>query len=360
MRVVDVSYSAAARVTGAPGNARVLSRKPRSRLRRTQKVRRLARIAMMLVTSVAAVGAYAAEAQKYPERPLRLLVPYAPGGSVDIIGRIIAQKLTDSLGQQVVVDNRPGGGATIATGLLARARPDGYTLLLADIAFGASPALVAKLAYDPIRDFQPVTLVAVLPSILVVDTTLGVTSVSEFVALAKSRPGKLNYSSAGIGSMNFLAAELFKSDTGIDVVHVPYQSGGQAITAILGGQTQMVITTIPPVLQHVKAGKVRGLAVAGSKRQPSLPEVPTFGEAGFGGFDVSLWQGILVPAGTPQEVVSRLNSEVNRMLAQPDVRARLADLGAEPAGGSPQQFAAFIKTEITRWTKLIKPEMRAN
>ncbi len=320
----------------------------------------LAGIAMMLATSVAAVGGYAAEAQKYPERPIRLVVPYAPGGSVDIIGRIIAQKLTDTLGQQIVVDNRPGGGATIATGLLARARPDGYTVLLADIAFGASPALVAKLPYDAIRDFHPVTLVAVLPSILIVDRTLAVTSVADFVALAKSRPGKLNYSSAGIGSMNFLAGELFKADTGIDVVHVPYQSGAQAIAAILGGQTQMVITTLPPVLQHVKAGRVRGLAIAGNKRQPSLPEVPTFAEAGYGGFDVSLWQGILVPAGTPEGIVARLNSEVNRMLALPDVSARLADLGAEPAGGSPQQFAAFIKTEITRWTKLIKPDMRAN
>lgn len=314
----------------------------------------------MMTALVAVTALPVAHAQKYPDHPIRLVVPYAPGGSVDIIGRLLASKLSEYLGQQVVVENKGGGGATIGTALVAKAPADGYTLLLADIAFGANPALMSKLPYDSARDFAPVALVALLPSILVVDPALPVGSAKELVALAKSSPGKLNYSSAGVGSMNFLAGELFKSQQGIDVVHVPYQSGGQAIAAILGGQTQFVITTIPPVLQHVKAGKVKALALSGNKRQPSLPDVPTFAEAGFAEFDVSLWQGVLVPAGTPPEVIARLNSEVNRALAAPDVRARIAELGADPAGGTSDQFAAFISGEMARWGKLIKPEMRLN
>lgn len=314
----------------------------------------------MMTALVAATALPLAHAQKYPDHPVRLVVPYAPGGSVDIIGRLLAAKLSEGLGQQVIVENKGGGGATIGTALVAKAPADGYTLLLADIAFGANPALMSKLPYDSARDFAPVALVALLPSILVVDPALPVGSAKELVALAKASPGKLNYSSAGVGSMNYLAGELFKSQQGIDVVHVPYQSGGQAIAAILGGQTQMVITTIPPVLQHVKAGKVKALALSGNKRQPSLPDVPTFAEAGFAEFDVSLWQGLLVPAGTPPEVIARLNSEVNRALAAPDVRARIAELGADPAGGTSDQFAAFINGEMARWGKLIKPEMRLN
>ncbi|MEO8509326.1 MAG: tripartite tricarboxylate transporter substrate binding protein [Betaproteobacteria bacterium] len=314
----------------------------------------------MMTALVAVTALPVAHAQKYPDHPVRLVVPYAPGGSVDIIGRLLAAKLSEGLGQQVVVENKGGGGATIGAALVAKAPADGYTMLLADIAFGANPALMSKLPYDSAKDFAPVALVALLPSILVVDPALPVGTAKELVALAKASPGKLNYSSAGVGSMNYLAGELFKSQQGIDVVHVPYQSGGQAIAAILGGQTQMVITTIPPVLQHVKAGKVKALALSGNKRQPSLPDVPTFAEAGFAEFDVSLWQGLLVPAGTPPEVIARLNSEVNRALAAPDVRARIAELGADPAGGTSEQFAAFINGEMARWGKLIKPGMRLN
>lgn len=323
-------------------------------------IRILASAAVAVSLSLSLFAVPAAHAQKFPDHPLRLIVPYAPGGSVDIVGRLIAGKLSDVLGQQVVVENRGGGGATIGTGLVAKAAPDGYTLLLADIAFGANPALNKQLPYDSLKDFQPVALVALLPSILVVDPALQLTSARDFVAHAKANPGKLNYSSAGIGSMNYLAGEMFKANTGIDVVHVPYQSGGQAIAAILGGQTQFVITTIPPVLQHVRAGKVKALAVSGRKRHPSVPDVPTFAEAGFPEFDVSLWQGVLVPAGTPAEIVARLNADLNRVLAMPDVRDRLTELGAEPVGGTPGEFAAFINGEVTRWGKLIKPEMRAN
>ncbi len=320
---------------------------------------KLARLLPLLCAC--AVMAWApAWAQKYPDHPIRLVVPYAPGGSVDILGRLVAGKLSDVLGQQVVVDNRAGGGSTIGTGIVAKAAPDGYTLLLGDIAFGANPALMSKLPYDSARDFTPVALVAKLPSILVVTPSLPASSVKELVDEAKQAPGRLNYSSAGVGSMNYLAGELFKANYGLDIVHVPYQSGGQAIAAILGGQTQMVITTIPPVLQHVKGGKVKALAVSGDQRQTALPDVPTFKEAGFGDFDVSLWQGVLVPAGTPPEVVARLNAAINQVLAMPDVRAKIAELGADPAGGTPEQFAAFIKGETDRWAKLIKPEMRIN
>ena len=318
------------------------------------------KLCLALSTALLVAALPTAHAQKYPDHPIRLVVPYAPGGSVDIIGRLLAAKLSENLGQQVVVENKGGGGATIGTSLVAKAPADGYTLLLADIAFGANPALMSKLPYDSAREFAPVALVALLPSILVVDPALPAASAKELVALAKASPGKLNYSSAGVGSMNYLAGELFKAQNAIDVVHVPYQSGGQAIAAILGGQTQLVITTIPPVLQHVKSGKVKALALSGSKRQASLPDVPTFAEAGFAEFDVSLWQGVLVPAGTPPDIVARLNAEVNRALAAPDVRARLAELGADPAGGTSEQFAAFINGEMSRWGKLIKPEMRLN
>ena len=314
----------------------------------------------MMAAALGVVAVPVVHAQKYPDRPIRLVVPYAPGGSVDIIGRLLAVKMSEGLGQQVVVENKGGGGATIGTALVAKAPADGYTMLLADIAFGANPALMSKLPYDSAKEFAPVALVALLPSILVIDPTLPAGSAKELVALAKLSPGKLNYSSAGVGSMNFLAGELFKAQTGIDIVHVPYQSGAQAIAAILGGQTQMVFTTIPPVLQHVKAGKVKALALSGSKRQASLPGVTTFAEAGFAEFDVSLWQGVLVPAGTPPDIIVRLNSELNRVLAAPDVRARIAELGADPAGGTPEQFAAFISGEMARWGKLIKPEMRLN
>ena len=317
-------------------------------------------LCLALTTALLVAALPTAYAQKYPDHPIRLVVPYAPGGSVDIVGRLLAAKLSENLGQQVVVENKGGGGATIGTSLVAKAPADGYTLLLADIAFGANPALMSKLPYDSAREFAPVALVALLPSILVADPALPVASAKELVALAKASPGKLNYSSAGVGSMNYLAGELFKAQNGIDVVHVPYQSGGQAIAAILGGQTQLVITTIPPVLQHVKSGKVKALALSGSKRQASLPDVPTFAEAGFAEFDVSLWQGVLVPAGTPPDIVARLNAEVNRVLAAPDVRARLAELGADPAGGTSEQFAAFINGEMSRVGKLIKPEMRLN
>jgi tripartite-type tricarboxylate transporter receptor subunit TctC len=311
-------------------------------------------VALIAAVLMSPFAAHEVRAQKFPDHPLHLVVPYAPGGSVDILGRLLAAKLSEVLGQQVVVENRPGGGSTIGAAVVAKAPADGHTLLLADIGFASSPALIDKLPYDPTHDFQPVVEVARLPSILVVDPSLPVTSVKDLVALARARPGKLNYSSAGVGSMNYLADEQFKASNRLDIVHVPYQSGAQAITAILGGQTQMVITTVPPVLAHVRAGKVKALAVESAHRLPSLPDVPTFAESGFPEFDDSLWQVVLVPASTPKEVVARLNADINHVLEMRDVRERITELGAEPVGGTAEAFGAFIRAETERWGRLIR------
>lgn len=297
-------------------------------------------------------------AQKYPDRPIRLIVPYAPGGSVDTTSRLLAPRFAEALGQQVVVENRPGGGAIIGTGSVAKAAPDGYTILMADIAFSANPALHEKLPYDSLKDFEPVIFTATLPTMFVVPKAVPATTLAELVALAKSKPGVLNYASAGLGSVAFLAAELFKMQNGIDIVHVPFQSGGQGIVSVLGGQTQMTILTVPTLISHVKAGAIRGLAVSGQKRRPNLPEVPTFAEAGYGNFDVALWTGILAPAGTPKDIIAKLNVEINRVLANPDTRQRLADIGTDAEGGTPERFGKFIIEDIARWQRLIKPSMR--
>ena len=319
----------------------------------------LIRCAAALLAAVLPAHA-AIAAEPFPDRPIKLIVPYAPGGGVDILGRLLAQRLPDVLGQPVVVDNRGGGGGTIGAGIVAKAPADGYTLLLAAIEFGANPALQSRLPYDTLKDFRPVSLVATLPAVLIVDPALPVQTVADLVKLARADPGKYNYASAGIGSMHFLAAELFKSQNALDVVHVPYQSGAQALTAILGGQTQIAFSTVPPVLQQIKAGKVRALAVTGEKRQPSLPDVPTFAEAGYPRFDAALWQGVLAPAGTPPEVIARLNDAINRVLAMPDVRTRLAEMGADAVGTTPEKFGDFIKSEMTRWAALIPPQARVN
>jgi len=258
-----------------------------------------------------------------------------------------------------VVDNRGGGAGTIGTGLVVKAPADGYTLLLAAIELGANPALQEKMPYDSLKDLQPVTLVATLPAMLIVSNDFPAKTVQETVDVLRANPGKYNYASSGLGSMHYLAAELFKSTNGVDIVHIPYQSGGQALTALLGGQAQIAFSTVPPVLQQVKAGKVRGIAVAGKARQAALPDVPTFIEAGYPAFDASLWQGVLVPAGTPKEVVARLNAEINRILTQPDVKEKLLAMGADPVGTTPEEFGRFIQSEIGRWGKLIKPSMRS-
>jgi tripartite-type tricarboxylate transporter receptor subunit TctC len=302
----------------------------------------------------------AAQAQTFPARPVRFLVPFAPGGATDITARLIAPRLGERLGQQVVVDNRPGAGSIIGTQILAAAPADGHTIMLAEIAFGANPALHSKLPYDTRKDFAPVILVALMPTILVVPPALPVKSVAELIALAKSKPGALNYSSSGVGSANFLAAELFKATTGTDIVHIPFQGGGQALAGVISGQAQMLFTTMPPSLPHVQAGKLRVLSISHSKRSPLLPDTPTAAEAGLPGFEVSLWVGVLAPGGTPPAIVQRLNADIQRVLEIAEVRERIGSLGAEVVGGPPEVLRKYIDAELKRWAAAIKPHMRVN
>ena len=297
----------------------------------------------------------AAQAQGYPAKPVRLLVPFAPGGTTDVLARLVAQKLGDALGQQFLVENRPGAGGNIGTEMAVKAAPDGYTLVMSfDGTMAINPSTYRALPYDPQRDLAPVASVAQVPLLFVVHPGVAAKTVPEFVALAKASPGRINYSSAGNGSTGHLTGELFKGRAGIDMVHVSYKGGGQAVQDLLGGQIQMVVTALPTVEGHLKGGKLRALAFTSAKRVPGAPEVPTLVESGFPGFEVLSWYGILAPAGTPPDIVRKLNAEINRLLDMPDVRERLTTLGAEPTGGTPEQFAATIRTDTARWAKVVK------
>lgn len=311
--------------------------------------------ASLFVVMTAGLVSAGASAQAYPNRPIRWIVPFGPGGAADIVSRLITPRLSESLHQQIVVDNRQGGGTIIATELLANAAGDGYTLMLANISFGANPGLHRKLPYDSLKDFVPIVLVGVLPNILLVHPSVPAKSLQELIALAKSKPGYLNYGSAGVGSSNHLNMELFKKETGIDAVHVPYQGGGQLITALLGTQVHTAFISVPPALAHVKAGRLRVLASTGAKRIAAFPDVPTIGEAVMPGFVFHEWHVILAPKGTPKEIIARLNTEINRVLTVPDVKERIAGLGAVIRGGTPEEAAAHVKTEINTWLKVLKP-----
>jgi tripartite-type tricarboxylate transporter receptor subunit TctC len=294
-------------------------------------------------------------AQPYPAKPIRLIVPYPPGGGTDIVGRIVAQKLSESLGQQVVVDNRGGATGSIGAELASKSPPDGYTILMGNIAPNAiNVSLQPKLPYDPVADFAPVSLAAATPNILVVHPTLPVKTVKELIALAKMRPGELNYPSAGVGSSSHLAGELLAILTGIKIVHIPYKGGGPAMIDTISGEMQMMFATMPAAMPHVKAGRVRPVAVTTAKRSGTLPELPTIAETGIKGYEASTWYGVLAPAKTPRPIVERLHGEIVRMLAVPDMRERLAAQGFEPVGSTPEEFAAYIKSEIVKWGKVIR------
>jgi tripartite-type tricarboxylate transporter receptor subunit TctC len=297
-------------------------------------------------------------AQSYPTRAVRLIVPYSAGGATDIVCRILAQALTQTLGQRVYVENRPGAGAIIGTGILAKAAPDGYTIMMADIAHASNVALHKTLPYDSVRNFEPVSLVATLPTVLLVNPQVPVTSVKELVALAKAKPASLNFSSSGIGSSSHLAGELFESETGTTLVHIPYNGGGESMSALIAGDVQVLFITLPAALQHIKSGKVRVLSVSGDKRIPMLPKVPTLTEQGYASAELSLWMGILVPAETPQAIVTKLNHDIVRALATPTVRQKISEQGAFVVGSSPEEFGQYIATQTARWLKTIKPEMR--
>ena len=296
-----------------------------------------------------------AHAQNWPQKPIRLIVPNAPGGSTDLVARTTANKLAESLGQQVVIDNRAGSGGVIGTELVARSAPDGYTLLMGTIGnLAISPHLYPNLTYDPLRDFAPVAQIASAAYMLVVHPSVPARSVKELVALAKARPGHLAYASAGSGTGSHLAAELFRAVAGIDVTHVPYKGGTPGLTDVISGQVQLMFNGIPSSLSHIKSGRIRPLAVTTAKRAAVAPEVPTIGEAGYAGAESTSWTGLLAPAGTARAIVERLNAELRKAVQAPEVRARLAADGAEPVGSSPEAFAAYIKAELAKWGRVVK------
>ena len=313
------------------------------------------RAVALLCAAAAAWPVAAAEPAAYPQRPIRFIVPFAPGGSTDTLARTLAQRLSDALGQQVVVDNRSGGNGNIGTEIVARALPDGHTILLGYIAnLGIGPSLYAKLPYDPLKDFAPVTLLAVSPNILVAHPSVPVKSVKELVAYAKANPQKVNYASAAVASLGHLAGELLNSAAGIHMQHVPYKGSGQAVIDLIAGQVQIMISGMSSVMPHIKAGKLKPLAVTGSQRSPAVPEVPTIAESGYPGFEASAWYGVLAPAGTPKPVVARLNAEILRALKMPEVKERLENVGFELVGSTPQAFGDYMKVEIAKWAKVVK------
>jgi tripartite-type tricarboxylate transporter receptor subunit TctC len=291
----------------------------------------------------------------YPGRPIRFIVPFTPGGSGDVFARPIAQKMSESMGQQVVVENRPGSGGVIGSEAVAKAPPDGYTMMMGLTAnVVINPALYAKLPYDPARDFAPVTLVANAPYVLVVPPSLPAANVKQLVALARAKPGELAYVSFGSGSMGHLAGELFASMAGVKLLHVPYKTLGQGLTDLVSGQVQLLFIGIASAQPHVRSGKLRAIAVSGAKRSPAMPQVPTVSESGVKGFEVTGWYGVFVPAGTPQDIIARLHKEVVRALSLPEVRERLSTEGAELVGNSPREFDVFIRNELTKWAKIVK------
>ncbi|HEV8518038.1 MAG TPA: tripartite tricarboxylate transporter substrate binding protein [Burkholderiales bacterium] len=307
------------------------------------------------IVLLASLGSPPVAAQSYPSKPIRLIVPYAPGGGNDTLSRAIGQKLTQSLGQPLVVDNRAGSGGVIGADIVAKAAPDGYTLLMASSELAVSVSLIATLPYDPLRDFAPVARVGETSYLLVVHPSLSAKSVSELIALAKARPGQLNYASAGVGSPLHLAAELFKWMTGTNLVQVTYKGGAPAVTATLAGETQVVFGSVTTTLQLAKAGRVRALAVTSAKRSPLVPDLPTVAEAGVPGYELVNWYGVLAPARTPKVIVSRLASELAQIMALPDIRERaLQNQGIEAVASTTEEFAAVLKNEVAKWRKLTK------
>ena len=308
-------------------------------------------LALSVIALVVAEGG--AFAQGYPNKAIRFVVPLS-AGAADTLARTIGAKLTESWGQQVVVENRPGAGTTIGTDLVAKAAADGYTLLMATFSHAVNATFYRKLPYDTLRDFATVTLVASAPNVLVVHPSIPATSVREFIALARSRPGELNFASAGNGSSSHLAGELFKSLAGISMLHVPYKGAAPAMTDLLGGHVHLTFDPLPSSLPHVKAGKLRALGVTSAKRSAAIPELATIAEAGVAGYEISGWSGVLVAAGTPKEIVTQLNAEIVKILNIPEVKERFSGLGFETVGNAPEQFDAFIRAEINKWGKVVR------
>ena len=292
-------------------------------------------------------------AQTYPAKPIRFLVGFPPSGTNDIVARAVAQKVQEFVGQSIVVENRGGANTAIATELAARAVPDGYTILLNAPGHATNPALI-KLSFDPIRDFAFITLLAEAPNLLVVHPSLPARNVKELIAVSKKHPGQINYGSSGIGTTVHLSGELFQYMTGAKWVHIPYKGGGPAVIELIAGQTSIYFGNMPTVIGHVRAGKLRPLAVTSSKRSAAEPEIPTVAESGVPGFDVTAWYGVSAPIKTPRPIIEKLNAEFVRAVKSPDLRDRLIAQGADPVGNTPEQYAAFVQNEITKWAKVIK------
>lgn len=312
------------------------------------------RIVMAGSAIILGLASIVASAQNYPVKPIRLIVPYPPGGPTDLVGRSLGQKLTEAWGQQVVVENRAGAASAIGTEVAARAAADGYTLLLGTSAgFCINPALGGKLPYDPERDFAPISRLVINPQILVVHPSLPVHTLTALIALAKSRPGQINYASVGNASPQHLGMEMLKSMTGIDMLHVPYKGTAPAVTDILAGHVSLMFNSMPSVLPQVRSGKLRGIGVGSARRSPAAPEIPTVAESGVPGFEYVTWYGLYAPANTPRELINRLHAQVVKILAEPETSQRFASQGAEPSSSTPDQLAQYRRAEFERWRKLI-------
>lgn len=309
---------------------------------------------LLVFSGCIALGGPAAFSQEYPNRPIRMIVPFPPTAGSDVVARLVGLTLSERLGQNVVVDNRSGASGTIGAEIAANSPPDGYTILTISTSHAVNVSLYKKLQYDMVRDFAPITLVASAPNILSVNLSLAVASVEELVALARAKPGRFHFASSGVGSSSHLAGELFKSLAGVDIVHVPYRGSGPALVGLLGGQVQLAFFSIPSTLPHVKTGKLRALGVGSSKRSRLMPELPTLAEAGVPKYDAETWYGVLVPTRTPRAIVNRLNREIRQGLETADIRERLVAQGAEPLSSSPEEFAAYIKSEIVKYAAIVK------
>jgi tripartite-type tricarboxylate transporter receptor subunit TctC len=322
-----------------------------SRLMGAVSVRR----AVVLVVAVLLTSANASLAQSYPDKPIRIVVTFPAGGPTDAVARPISQSLSSTWGQPVIIDNRGGAGGIVGTEIVAHSAPDGYNLLIGTAGgMSINPSLHAKLSYDPFKDFAPISMLVINPQILVMHPALAASNVRELVALAKSKPGQLNFASSGTGTATHLGLELFKAATGINVVHVPYKGGAPALTDLIAGQVQLLFISIPSVMPQVKAGRLKALAVSSARRSLSAPDVPTVAESGYPGFEYVNWNALFAPAATPRAIINKLNSEVVKIMRDPDLAQKLVSQGAEPAPGTPEQLAQYMRVDFDRWRKVIR------
>jgi len=309
---------------------------------------------LLALLAAAAMSSGSAMAQAWPSKPISLIVPFPAGGTTDVLARAVGQELSKSLGQPVLVESKPGAGATVGADFVAKAKPDGYTLLMGAVHHTIASSVYKKLPYDFQKDLLPITTVALVPNLLVVNPAMPVKNVSELLALAKASPGKFTYGSAGNGTAHHLIGAQFEAMGGVQLLHVPYKGSGPLVTDLLGGQISMSFDTITPVLPHIKAGKLKALAITTNKRSPVLPDVPTLEESGLKGFNIGTWFGVMAPVGTPREVITRLNTELVKIVRSPDFKKRMDDIGAEPVGDTPEQMGQQIKDDTERFSKLVK------